>query len=405
MNNRCFLLTIIVIIFCSCSTFSALPLNLTEQQKQQDFDYLFKTLLGNYPYFWINERQNAVNWLANRLYYRAEVSAAADDYAFYKAIQSVLGELHNGHTGVIQPQFVLYMRSVYERYPERKSWFDVLNTARLSGKLSYWIEVLAAQNDDGGLPTTKKASLLPEAKNKSLNLKILPGGETAYMKIQSFAPNFVEADGKIIAEFYKTIYECNSLIIDIQDNDGGATGYWIDNIVKPLAKQNIFTKGYAVLRGGDLMRVFPPYPGVVFSSITDLPKLPGNPPELLREFGYYYQTDSGYAGASTARFTGKIYLLVNNVVFSASESLAMFCKETGFATIIGSCTCGDGGGTDPALFTLPNSGLVIRFAKEMVLNPDGSANEETHTAPDYVVDADNDSDAAFKKALELIAAN
>ena len=158
------------------------------------------------------------------------------------------------------------------------------------------------------------------------------------------------------------------------------------------------------MRGGDLMRTFPPYPGAVFSPIGDLPKQPDNPPELRKEFGYYYQLDSGYAGDNSAQFTGKIFLLVNKAVFSASEGLSMFCKKTGFATIVGSRTGGDGGGTDPALFTLPNSGLVIRFSKEMALNPDGSANEETHTMPDYVVDADHDPNAALNKALELIAA-
>ena len=45
----------------------------------------------------------------------------------------------------------------------------------------------------------------------------------------------------------------------------------------------------------------------------------------------------------------------------SSESFSMFCKETKFATLIGQTTGGDGGGLDPVLFKLKNSGLIVRM--------------------------------------------
>ncbi len=55
-------------------------------------------------------------------------------------------------------------------------------------------------------------------------------------------------------------------------------------------------------------------------------------------------------------FDGKIYLIVNNKVYSAAESFASFCKDSDFATLVGGTTGKDGIGTNPLVFSLPNSG-------------------------------------------------
>ncbi|MCT4629484.1 S41 family peptidase [Winogradskyella sp.] len=88
-------------------------------------------------------------------------------------------------------------------------------------------------------------------------------------------------------------------------------------------------------------------------------------------------------------YSGKIYLLVDEAVFSSSEALAFFCKATNFATVVGETTSGNGVGTDPLLITLHHSGVVIRFTREMGLNLDGSANEKTKTEPDVLIKASN----------------
>lgn len=81
-------------------------------------------------------------------------------------------------------------------------------------------------------------------------------------------------------------------------------------------------------------------------------------------------------------FKGRIFLLVDDKVYSSAESFAAFAKAAKWATLVGTRTGGDGIGIDPALVSLPNSGLIVRFPLEMGLNPDGSANEEFATAPD-----------------------
>ena len=86
-------------------------------------------------------------------------------------------------------------------------------------------------------------------------------------------------------------------------------------------------------------------------------------------------------------FDGKIYLLVDKGVYSSSESFAAFCKDSGLATLVGTTTGGDGIGIDPLFFSLPNSGIVIRFSSLLALNGDGTINEEVQTPPDIEIDS------------------
>lgn len=76
--------------------------------------------------------------------------------------------------------------------------------------------------------------------------------------------------------------------------------------------------------------------------------------------------------------------------------LAVFSKATRWATVVGKTTSGDGIGSDPNLVSIPGTGLVFRFSGGMGLNPDGSANEETKTIPDVIIEAKNSKERLQK---------
>lgn len=84
-------------------------------------------------------------------------------------------------------------------------------------------------------------------------------------------------------------------------------------------------------------------------------------------------------------FKGKIYLLVDKYVYSSSEMMASFAKESNMATLVGERTGGDGIGSDSMLIDLPNSGYILRFSKEMGVTEKGSINEMDQTQPDILV--------------------
>jgi len=82
----------------------------------------------------------------------------------------------------------------------------------------------------------------------------------------------------------------------------------------------------------------------------------------------------------------KIYLLVDHINFSASESFANFMKYTNSATLVGEPTGGDGIGIESLLFHLPNTGFVIKTPFVLGLDPMGQINHVVKTQPDIVVD-------------------
>ena len=80
--------------------------------------------------------------------------------------------------------------------------------------------------------------------------------------------------------------------------------------------------------------------------------------------------------------------MVSGTVYSSAEQFVYFCKATGWATVIGRQTGGDGVGFDPALYRLPDSGLLFRFSIVAGENPDGSMSLEG-TVPDVELKVGN----------------
>ena len=78
----------------------------------------------------------------------------------------------------------------------------------------------------------------------------------------------------------------------------------------------------------------------------------------------------------------KRWVLIGPNNYSASDKFACFCKATGFATLVGTPTSGDGLGSTPLLLLLPESGLLVRFSSMAGENPDQSLNAAVGTLPD-----------------------
>ena len=98
----------------------------------------------------------------------------------------------------------------------------------------------------------------------------------------------------------------------------------------------------------------------------------------------------------------KRWLLTDEVVFSSSDKFAVFCKSTGWATVIGKRTAGDGLGSTPVLVMLPDSGLLVRFSGEVSENPNGTINAVAGTSPDVLCVK---GETALERCLELIRGN
>lgn len=243
-----------------------------------------------------------------------------------------------------------------------------------------------------------------------MKTNILVNEKVAYLSIHSFNTFNIDGDMKIIKPYLQQIKNYKTLIIDIRGNGGGDTSYWYDNIVPMLINKNkeLDDVQYIAFRGGSFTGEFyKSRVGYGFDKLEPISNinnenLKNQPPELEKEFKYYCKNKITIKPQNSVGFNGKIYLLVDDRVFSSSEAFAVFAKSTGFATLVGERTGGDGIGFDPAMCTLPNSGFVFRFPEEMGLTSDGTCNFEYKTEPDIKVSAKVDSDISNDRAVQAV---
>ncbi len=392
----------VLILLCSCNMNNNYA-KLSAEQKRADFLYLYQVLNEDYPLFGVKFRQYGVAWLENKDSYLQRISKTDNDKEFYLELTAVLQELKDGHTDLVPPFFYDYLK---EMLPEAEGIaqpgrLDYLKNIIVDAEESYgyWGQVVKEFN------ARHAQSFARTTKGNLLSLGKYHDGATLYLQIKSFL--MTDADCIRLKEFIVTNKNSTNIIIDIRDNSGGSDLQWLDNIVDPLLKEDVEVKRRIALRGGDLGEI---YYNIMASlangddpdfrkPIAELPQGLSYPSELAEDFEYYIESANLYSAKDSIGFTGDIYLLVNDRVYSSAEGLASFCKQTGFATIVGERTRGDGGSFEPAMFRLPHSGLIVRMRLQLILNPDGTANAEYGTAPDIVVKADQ----ALPETLKIIA--
>ena len=126
--------------------------------------------------------------------------------------------------------------------------------------------------------------------------------------------------------------------------------------------------------------------------------------KIAKKFDKYsFEAITVEPSEKSINFGGNIYLLVDREVFSSAEALASFAKETGFATLVGEKTGGDGIGTDPYQVDLPKTGFVMRFPKELGITERGVIDELEKTTPDIKIisNEENINEDSKKKVLEI----
>ncbi|NLU42220.1 MAG: hypothetical protein GXX08_08450 [Firmicutes bacterium] len=333
--------------------------SLTPLEKLADFEYLYSVVSENYPFLWVNERINGIDWLGEKDEFRKLVEAAETDEEFARAIAYILSRLNNDHTHIL--------------------------SSSSAGTVT----------DDNNVTTS-----------------VIDEGRIAYIKIRSFSSRYVEQDRQQVLEFLASVRDYPNLLIDIRGNGGGSEQYWRQLLVAPLISDPVAWRWYVVVRSGAAVQEYMKNrlgPGYYFLQVGrgNLPRLQNVPREVFtEEYIEPIQLPDVIMPKNPVGFTGRIFLLVDERVYSSTETFAAFAKTTGWATLVGTVTGGDGIGFDPMVFTLPNSKLNIRMAESMGLNPDGTANEETKTVPDVLVDTGLDAadrDVVLETAVALCA--
>jgi len=272
----------------------------------------------------------------------------------------------------------------------RKNWLDNLSKGN-----NYWTDLYGIK--DVSFKDKEDFSY----DSTLLDCFIIDTNNIAVIKIQSFETFQIEKDIIRIKQFLKEIDNYPNLIIDIQDNGGGNSKYWSNNIVPLLTSEDIIYNNYYAIRNSEFIKSYfkeIKWKEETYNTISKLPNLPIE----LNEKDYYYTSDfDTIIGTKQKSFKGEIFLLVNHKVYSSAEGFAVFCKDTKWAKVVGETTAGDGVGIDPVIAILPNSKILFRFPGEMGLNPDGSSNEEMNTKPNLIIEARSSEERLYNFAKTI----
>lgn len=368
---------------------------LTTKEKVEDFEYMYKIINDGYPFLKVNKRLNNIDWAKNKKIYREKIKNTKTDEEFVKAMSLIVSDLNSGHAEVIDDENIY---KVYRDILIGNGWYDFWDDEKVVNRYKSIGSTFNAPED-----------IIPE---KDIILEDVILGEVGYMYIPQMKSDYNrrEKDIQVIENYIKTLKNHRTLIIDIRGNMGGDDSYW-ESIVSKLINQDMTRTGYMLFReNNDVISNYMDkrIDKNTLYRINELPKkvIKNAPIETLDMFTSFSKANFKIDASSEYKFEGNIYLLVDNTVFSSAEAFAIFCKDTGFATIVGERTAGDGGGIDPVLFSLKNSGLIVKMTSQMFLTGTGICNEEFKTIPDYKVSnceitLNQKDDKCIGKVLEL----
>lgn len=386
------LLLISVLSLIGYKSINIFKSTLTQEEKVEDFLYMYDVIEKSYPYLEVNKRVNNVDWLANKENYLARIKKTKNDDNFIKELNNILADLNNNHTHVISDSsFFEIVTNAYDRL----GWYDFFDD-----------EIVKKRYESIGKIEFNKKTFSTE----DLILKDIVEEKVGYIFLPEMTPRgeSIEEDISIISEYIKTLENHESIVIDIRGNSGGNDAYW-EEVISRIIPKSYNTSGYILFRDSAIINNYVKSRDINTKDIKDLPKeiVNNGPVEITSKFKSFTKSDWIVESKDSINFKGDIYLLVDKVVFSAAESFSIFCKENGIATLIGETTAGDGGGYDPVLFKLKNSGLIVRMASDMYLTNSGICNEEFKTTPDYIIENPKrtknfSDDKCINKVLELV---
>lgn len=363
---------------------------LASEEYIEDFDFTYETLKTYYPYFGVNKKVHNIDWLGNREIYLDMVSQCKTDEEFYETMNYILSDLNNGHTHLVDENFGLYLYTTYKRLPRinwRVDMVKIFEKPRVQARYKVTNEnidkILEAQANYKPEKTSYRNAITGDVIPQKIGYISVKQMTTPDLNLPSF-----KAEYDTIKNYLEKIKDYPILIIDIRQNGGGNSAYWSDFLMPLIVDKSYSQKTYTFLKDGELLNKVRRQSG--FKEYTNEIKSEFNFPEetfnMINDFSYFAsRTVKVVPHKDSINFGGKIYLLVDGYVYSSSEMMASFAKESKMATLVGDKTGGDGIGSDPMLVDLPNSGYVLRFSKEMGITEKGSINELDQTQPDIII--------------------
>ena len=231
----------------------------------------------------------------------------------------------------------------------------------------------------------------------NITFDIIEEGRIAHLRVRSLL--WVDdsfADIRRIREFAFMVQNDGHIIIDLRGNGGGNPYFFHSNVGSMFVRkpQTVYIHNF-YMAGSHNMEFMNSMGHMRPQSVpVDMEYIRGfvaneylHVLDDIKRMDYHYiYAHTLEPGSLLVPFEGKIWMLVDEYMFSAAQWVATFYKEIGFATLVGNTTGGALAFCNIGMFsnylTLPNSGIIVRYDTILSLDPRGRP-IEYGTQPHY----------------------
>ena len=372
---------------------------LSTGQALYDYDTMWQLLEENYPYLEAIKREMGIDWEEVKREYRQRLeSHASDGYIsqedFIHTIDVCLKKFQSvGHLFLIKAETRTDFIDIYAG--DERNFCQNLSKLMSNPKSDIFYtheEQLPSQNSGyywGNGETIHVDGWVDISQEQNVCAGYVEGG-VPYLRIGSFSRLDDDAQSTL-EEFFSSISEEEHLIIDVRGNGGGSDYTWRYGIVPFLAQKEYEYDLFWAAKSGLLNLWLEPEFDKDQENITRYTdgswqeEFPYVSPDSLTGMDIFLKVSWTSRKSDTPdKFDGKIWVLVDKYCYSATEAFVSFCKETGFATLVGTKTGGSGKGSQPYVMVLPYSGMIVEYETYLAFNADGTSNGTSGTVPDIV---------------------
>lgn len=384
-------------------------LNISLEEKLDEYNSFFKILEDSFPFYNLAKRFG-INFTKIYNKYKIHLPSISNKKDYIKIYQDIIKEITGkkivfGHLEIMPyKDNILNSISIYNNtsiYQDRYLGY-IENLTKEKTLEFYEIELKdILKNIRDSYSNKQEDNINFKEELDWIQMGIIEENNIAYLRIKKFLKKDLHKN--LILNFFKNFSNYKNIIIDIRNNIGGSTDYWIENIVSPNINENKYIDNYIFYRESKFTKGYWKYYTPYSKPINQLPNFDNlNIDDILCFDKFVHDHREIKPLFDEAIFKGKLWILSNDLNYSASEAFLQFCKRNNFATIVGEISGGDGIGTDPIFISLPNSGLILRYSFLYGLNSDGSCNEEFPTVPDIFNFKNKD---ALQTTLSIIKNN
>ena len=368
-------------------------LDLSQKEKDEDYEFFWGFIKEGFPFTEVLER-NGVDLEKIKEEWQPklkDIETKSQYLTFYGELCAEITQ--NKPVGHLYPIDYQYYNKMY------KTYYPCVNKDGTENEL---IKDFYSAQPSGAWVRTIWNDV---QRIEGITTYIVEEGKIACLRIDSFSITDQEKRKKFLNDvkvFLEKTKDHKHLIIDITRNGGGDRYFWM-YITGLLLKDNAAFYRYGLYTENKYTKELLEYIFKIGNiEIINKDKIPNvkNTNTAHKNGCKIRETIKKIDDITNSIDERKIWLLVSSKSHSAADQFAGFCRQTGFATVVGENTAGAGMSViGPLPIPLPKSGALILFDSTYALNTEGMSNAEFGTAPDIHV---KDGQVPMQACMEAI---